>query len=186
MPPGKAIDLRKATTLHKSLLPRAAFVIENVAYMEMPWQNIFLLLRCCFSIFLVYRTTRRILVFSLVFVLLIRRKSASQVPPLDDLTVSHALSPSLYLCLSCFLPCLCVCVRKLSGVCQFISISIQFFASLDSQLNFMADAGSAFVYSIVLELPSVPPRQWATKINRAKNANSLYYKAIEEFDGAML
>lgn len=42
--PGKAKDLRKATTLHKSLLPlaAAAFVIENVAYMEMPWQNIFL------------------------------------------------------------------------------------------------------------------------------------------------
>lgn len=163
--PGKAKDLRKATTLHKSLLPLAAFVIENVAYMEMPWQNIFLLLQLIplllvllLLLLLLFHFPRLLyarlvyFLFPLVFVLLIRRKSATQVPPSVDLSLAHPHSFSHYL-YGCLFPA-CVCVLELSGVCQFISVSIQFFASLGSQLSFIGDAGFSFVCSIVLKFPS--------------------------------
>lgn len=160
--PGKAKDLRKATTLHKSLLPLAAFVIEIVAYMEMPWQNIFLLLQLILLLLLLFHFPRllyaRLDILSFLSRICFINKAQNRTPSAAfsrSLSCSPSLLVSLFVWLSLSgLVRVCVCVLKLSGVCQFISFSIQFFASLGSQLNFIGDAGFSFVCSIVLKFPS--------------------------------
>lgn len=189
--PGKAKDLRKATTLHKSLLPLAAFVIENVAYMEMPWQNIFLLLQLIplllvllFLLLLLFHFPRLLyarlvyFLFPLVFVLLIRRKKKRNPSAAfcRSLTCSPSLLLSLFVCLS--LSGLCVRVGVVWRVpVYFCFYSVFCFAWLSIKFYRRRRLLLCVLNSPQVRLP-LPSSRLDTKLQKLieqKNGNSLYY-----------